>query len=99
MVNITTATGGCGHVSISWIVINNVPNDTMCAIGHFNVTLSSVDVSMTVSTSMFSYNFTGLPDGTLFNVTVIGTNMSESNVISPAFTSVNTSIIESMYVC
>ena len=97
MINTITATGGCGYVSVSWTIINNVPDDDMCGIGHFNVTLSSVGVSMTVITTVFSYNFTGLPDGTLFNVTVIGISINEKNVINSAFTrSVTTSIIESM---
>ena len=96
MINTVTATGGCGYVSVSWTVINNVPDDDMCKIGHFNVTLSSVGVSMTVRIVVFSYNFTGLPDDTLFNVTVIGTSINEKNVIKSAFISVTTSSIESM---
>ena len=59
MINTITAIGGCRYVSVSWTVINNVPDDDMCGIGHFNVTLSSVGVSMTVITTVFSYNFTG----------------------------------------
>ena len=71
----------------------------MCEIGHFNVTLSSVGVPMTVNTAMISYNFTGLPDDTLFNVTVIGISINEKNVIYSAFASVKTLIIESTYLC
>ena len=99
MINTITATEGCGYISVSWTVINNVPDDDMCGIGNFNVTLSSVGVSMIVSTSVVSYNFTELPDGTLFNVTVIGISINEKNVIYSAFTSVKTLIIESMYLC
>ena len=91
-----TAAGGCGYVSASWSVINNVPDDVMCGIGRFNVTLSSVDLSMTVITTMISYNFTGLPYDTIFNVTVIGTSINEKNIIDVAFISVRT--MESMYV-
>ena len=71
----------------------------MCGIGHFNVTLSSVGVSMTLSTTMIFYNFIGLPDDTVFNVTVVGININEKNVIYSIFTSVKTLIIESMYLC
>ena len=99
MINTVTATGGCGYVSVSWTVINNVPDDDMCGIGHFNVTLSSVDVSMTVNTLVISYNFTELPDDTLFNVAVIGISINEKNVIYSAFTSMKTLIIESMHLC
>ena len=95
MINIIKTTGGCGYVRVLWIVINNVPDDVMCGIARFSVTLSSVDVSMTVTPLMNSYNFTRLPDDTLFNVTVIGTSATENNVISLAFTSVKTMIIES----
>ena len=96
MISIIAMTRGCGYVSVSWAVINNVPDDAMCGIAHFRVTLSSVDVSKTVMTIMNSYNFIRLPDNTLFNVTVIGTSINERNVISLAFTSVRTMIIESM---
>ena len=98
MINTIAVTGGCGYISVSWAVTNNVPDDIndMCGIGHFNATLSSVGVSMTVSTAMISYNFTGLLDDTLFNATVIGTSINEKNIINSAFTSVKTSIIESM---
>ena len=99
VINITTSTGGCGYVYVSWTVIGNVPDDEMCGIGRITVTLSSVDVSMTVMNAVNSYNFTSLPGDTLFNVTVIGTTTNERNVISLAFTSVKTMIIESMYIC
>ena len=96
MINTITATEGCGYVSVSWTVINNVPDDDMCRIGHFNVTLSSVGVYMTVSTTMISCNFTGVPDDTVFNVTVVGTSSNEKNIINLAFTAVRT--MKSMYV-
>ena len=70
----------------------------MCNIGRVTVTLSSVDVSITVMTMMITHNFTGLPDDTLFNVTVIGTSANERNIIDVSFTSVKTMIIESMHV-
>ena len=96
VINIITATGGCGYVIVSWAVINNVPNDAMCGIAHLIVTLSSVDVSITEIVTVNYYNFTRLPDDTLFNVTVIGTSINEKDVISRTFTSVKT--MESMYV-
>ena len=92
----TTTTGGCGYISVSWSVINNVPDDAMGGISRFNVTLSSEGVSMIVIALMNSHSFTELPDDTLFNVTVIDISIDEKNVISLAFTSVRT--IESMYV-
>ena len=96
MINMKATTGGCGYVSASWAVINNVPYDAMCSIARFNVTLSSVDVSMTMITTVLSYNFTGLPYDTLFNVIVIGISINGKNVVSLAVTSVKTMIIESM---
>ena len=96
IVEITTATGGCGYIYVSWIVIGNISDDAMCSIGHLNIILSSVEVSIAVSTSMISYNFTGLPDNTLFNVTIIATSINEKNIVDLAFTSVRT--IESMHV-
>ena len=97
MINIITTARGCGYVYVSWIIIGNVPDDEMCGIGQVTITLSSVDVSITEVAVMNSYNFTTLPDDTSFNVTVIGTSTIENNVISLAFTSVKTMIIESMY--
>ena len=98
MISITTEVGGCGYVYVSWSVINNVPDDEMCGIGRVTIMLSSAYISMTEFPVLNSYNFTRLPDNTLFNVTVIGTSINERNIISPAFTSVKTMIIESMYV-
>ena len=96
MISIITSTGGCGYVYVSWTVIGNVPDDKMCGIGRVTVTLSSVDVSMTKIPVMNSYNFTRLPDATLFNVTVIGISTIDNNVISLDSTSVKTMIVESM---
>ena len=97
MINITTTTGGCGYVFVSWSVINNVPDDDMCAISRVIITFSPVDVSITVMTGMISYNFTGLPDDALFNVTVIGATINEGNVNSASI-SVKTMTIKSMCV-
>ena len=99
MVDITTATGGCGYASVSWSVIGNVDDDDVCGIGSFNITLTSMDISMTVIVrSLSSYFFTGLPDDTVFNVTVIGINVIGDSFISFDFASLKTLVIESMFV-
>ena len=82
---------------MSWIVINNVPDDAMCGIGRVNVTLFSVDVSITVMPVTITHNFTGLPDDTQYYVTVIGASINERNIIDVAYTSVKTMIIEDSY--
>ena len=99
MISMTTERGGCGYVYVSWTVPNNVPDDDMCGINHFNVILLSVNVFMTMKPVTNSHNFTGLPYGTPFNVTVIGTSINENSVIHSVSTSVRTMIIESTYVC
>ena len=96
VVNIATAMGGCGYASVSWRVIGNVADDDMCGIGSFNITLSSRGISIMVITRSLSYYFTGLPDNTVFNVTVIGINVIGNNFISFDFASLKTMIIESM---
>ena len=98
VVSITTATGGCRYVSVTWSVIDNANDDDMCGIGSFNITLTSMDISMTVITRMISYNFTELPDDAVFNVTVIGINVIGKSFISFAFASLKTMAIESMYI-
>ena len=73
VVEITTATVGCGYVSVSWTATGN--ND-VCSPVQYNVTLSSSIMNMTVSIiSMNTYNFTELPDDTQFTITVIGINV------------------------
>ena len=65
-----TATGGCGYVSVSWMVTGNID---VCAPVQYNVTLSSSMINMdAVVTSMNTHRFTGLPDDTQFTVTVTG---------------------------
>ena len=99
VVQITTAAGGCGYASVSWSVINNVVDDDMCGIGSVNITLTSMDISMTMITrGLSSYDFTGLPDNTVFNVTVIGISVIGRSFISFAFASLKTMIIKSMFV-
>ena len=73
VIEITTATTGCGYVSVSWTATGN--NDE-CSPVQYNVTLSSSTMNMIVSTtSMSTHNFTKLPKDTQFTVTVIGINM------------------------
>ena len=74
VVDITTATGGCGYVSVSWTAIGN--ND-VCTPVQYNVTLSSSSTTdmIVLITSINTYNFTELPDDTQFTVTVIGINV------------------------
>ena len=76
-VEITTATGGCGYVYVSWTVLGN--ND-ICEITTFHLTLVSLVMGKPMgpttqkSTDMYSYNFTGLPDDTQFDISVIGSS-------------------------
>ena len=93
VVEITTATGGCGYVYVSW----NVTDSDVYSIVRFNVTLSSVDISMSVYSQMYSHNFTGLPDDTLFNVTVIGIILTGTTVVNLHSTSLRTKLIDGMF--
>ena len=53
---------------------------------------------MTVNSSPGrSHNFTGLPDNTTFNITIIGLNMM-SNSISFNFTSARTTAVDSKFI-
>ena len=90
-----TATGGFGYVNVSWTVIDN---NNICEIVNFNVLLVSVPTGITerISTDMYSYNFTGLPDDTLFHISIIGS--SELVNTDSASTSVRTMILKSMYI-
>ena len=99
LVEITTVTGGCRHVNISWTATNNTDN---CSVLYYDVTLSYVNVTVddhvTVSmiTTMNSTNFTGLPFNTQVNVTV-GAIGKESVVLSIDSTTESTIAFESMY--
>ena len=99
MIEITT-TGGCEYIFVSLFVTgnnNNIDNnnDNMCGIYLFNITLWSMDTSMTVVVSRVKNNFTELPgNDTLYNVTVIGVDALE-NFININSTSV---VIESKYI-
>ena len=83
VVNIT-ATGGCGYVYVSWIVIGN--ND-ICKINSFSVILLSLQQGITEqrSTDMNSYNFTRLPNDTQFDILIsrndqFNTDLASANV-------------------
>ena len=95
MVKITAATGGCGYVSVSWTTPNS---SEVCRSTQYNVTLSSATMKIIISSvTLNSHNFTGLPDDTLFKVTVTGINDMgfASNIYIS--TSVRTMICISMY--
>ena len=94
-INIITIMGGFRYVYVKWFVTGNVHHDGACSIAHFKVTLTSMDNSTTVVvTSDISHNFTGLPDDTLFNVTVVGINVNDDNLPDLAFASVRTNVTE-----
>ena len=73
MVEITTATGGCGYISVSWTVIGN--NDA-CLVRVYTITLlsSTMDELVTLSISNNQRNFSGLSFDTLYYVTVFSHN-------------------------
>ena len=96
-VHIATPMIGCGYVFVKWSATGNI-DDEMCGISHFDVMSSYGDKSNTTRTSLVMYNFTGLPDDTLFNVTVVGINF-RNDFIDLDSTSVRTMVIESKYVC
>ena len=96
MIEITRATGGCGYVYVSLTLTDSDPDDG-CSIGRFNVMLSSVDISVSLMSQMLTHNFTGLPDDTLFNFTVMGISLTGTTVLNIASTSLRTMIIESMF--
>ena len=89
--------GGFRYIFVKWFVTGNVHHDPICSIIRFNVRLSSMDNSTTaVVISGISHNFTGLPDDTLFNVTVVGINVNGDNLPNLAFASVRTNVTEGM---
>ena len=86
VVNITTATGGCGYVYVSWTVIGN--ND-LCKINSFRVILLSLQqgINEQESTDMNSYNFTRLPNDTQFDIVISRNDQFNTDL---AFTNVKT---------
>ena len=73
VVEITTAMGGCGYVSVSWTATGN---SDVCRPIQYNVTLSSSMINMdAMVTSMNFHRFNELPNNTQFTVTVIGINV------------------------
>ena len=96
VVEITTATGGCRHVNISWSTTYNTDN---CIVDYYDVTLSYVtmdgNVTQSMVTTMNSSTFTGLPDDTQVNITVTATVITQV-VFTADSTSVSTVAFESM---
>ena len=52
MIEITTATGGCGYVYVSWTITDS-DHDDMCSIGRINVILSSGDAFVLATTNTY----------------------------------------------
>ena len=94
---ITTATGGCGYVNISWSTTYNADDFSVI---YYDATLSYVtnDDHMTVSmaTTMMSSIFTGLPPDTQINITLLVIGI-EQVVLGIDSTTVSTVAFESMY--
>ena len=68
-------------------------NNDVCKIVDFNILLLSISVGITkqISTDMNSYNFTGLPDDTVFDISIIGSiQLVNTDLVS---TSVRTMIL------
>ena len=72
LVEVTAVTRGCGYLSARWDTIGIISE--LCRSIRYNVTLSSatMDGSMPILTTANFYSFTGLPNDTLFYVTVFG---------------------------
>ena len=82
---------------VSWSVPGSVTNG-VCKIVNFEVTVSFMNTfNKVVNVSERSHNFTGLPDNTTFNVTVLGFNMMLKR-IGLNFTSVRTMSVDSKYI-
>ena len=98
VVEITSVTGGCRHVNISWNTTYNTDN---CSMLHYDVTLSYVTmddhVTVPMVTTMNSTNFTGLPDDTQVNITVTAIGI-QSVILSVDSTTVSTAAFESMHI-
>ena len=94
MIEITTATEGCGYISVSWSVTDS-DHDDACSIGYFNVALSFGAISMSLRPQRQFHNFTALPVDTLFNFTVFGISLIGTTAVSLASTSLRTLAIES----
>ena len=87
--------GGCEYV---YVLLTAAGSSDVCRITQYNVTLLSATINMTMlSSGMNSHNFTGLPNDTLFNVTVTGIN-AMGDVGIPDSTSVRTMTCISMYI-
>ena len=114
LVEITTITGGCRQVKISWTTNYNTDK---CTVLYYDVALSYVTMDDNVKTSMVTTKkfatITGLPDDTQVNITVAAIGMMEvvfsvdSALVSTAVASksmycmcIITSVLPSLhYVC
>ena len=96
LVEITSVTGGCRHVNISWTTTYNTDD---CNVLYYDVTLSFVtmDDHVTVSlvTTMNLSTITGLPDDTQVNITVTAVGVLQ-DILSVCSASVRTVAFESM---
>ena len=95
MVEITTATGGCGYVSVSW----TVPEDNdACPVRLYNIKLlsSTMDELTNIIITSNQHTFNGLPFNALFYVTVFSyyAHVALSNSVT---TSVRTMDLKGMY--
>ena len=94
MIEITTATGGCGYVSVSW----TVPDDNdACPVRSYGIKLSStMNELYSVRIASNQHTFDGLSFNTLFYVTVFShyAYVAHSNSVT---TSVRTMDLKGTY--
>ena len=94
LVEVTAVTGGCGYVSARWAAIGIISE--LCKTVQYNVTLSAImNVSMPILTTANFHNFTGLPDDTLYDVTLFG------HTVFGLFSNIEVTAVKTMstYVC
>ena len=93
VVEITTATGGCGYVSVSW----TVPDDNdACPVRSYTIKLlsSTMDELVSFITTQNQRSFSELSFNTLFYVTVFSHSVAFSNSVT---TTVRTMDLKGMY--
>ena len=96
-VKITTATGGCGYVSVSW----NVPdNNDACPVHSYTIKLlsSTMDEFASVKFTHNQHTFNELSFNTLFYVTVFS-HYAYASLNNSVSTSVRTMDHKGMYKC
>ena len=96
MVEITTATGGCGYVRVSWAVPDD--NDA-CPVHQYTIKLlsSTMDELASVIINKNQHTFSGLSNNTLFYVTVFS-HYAYVDLINFVNTSVRTMDLKGMYI-